>query len=87
LFRGRLGGVREYYGVFTPCFVSETAQVDMKSGRVKAPASRALRSLAFSPSSLLFLCPGGYRMAFTASLCVSRQNAMRAWKAASPKGH
>ena len=40
-FRGRLGGVegvlggaREYQGVCKLCFVSETAQVELKSGRV-----------------------------------------------------
>ena len=37
MFRGRLGGVRgikEYQGVFRVYFVSETAQVELKSGRV-----------------------------------------------------
>ena len=28
------GGLRAYYGVFRVCFVSETAQVELKSGRV-----------------------------------------------------
>jgi len=34
LFRGRAGGVRRYEGVFRPYFVSETAQVELKSGWV-----------------------------------------------------
>jgi len=34
LFRGCLGGVGGYLGVFTVYFVSETTQVELKSGRV-----------------------------------------------------
>jgi len=34
LFRGCLGGVEGHYGVFRVYFVSETAQVELKSGRV-----------------------------------------------------
>ena len=34
LFGGCLGGVWGYYGVSTVYFVSETAQVELKSGRV-----------------------------------------------------
>ena len=34
MLRGCLGGVKEHYGVFRVYFVSETAQVELKSGRV-----------------------------------------------------
>jgi len=34
LSRDCLGGLREYYGVCRMCFVSDTAQVELKSGRV-----------------------------------------------------
>jgi len=33
-YKGCLGGVREYQGVCRVCFVSETAQVELRSGRV-----------------------------------------------------
>ena len=33
-FRVRSGGVQDYEGVFRVYFVSETAQVELKSGRV-----------------------------------------------------
>ena len=32
------GGIKEYHGVFRVYFVSETAQVELRSGRVLAPA-------------------------------------------------
>ena len=35
------GGIKEYQGVFTVYFVSETAQVELRSGRVEAPARMA----------------------------------------------
>ena len=31
------GGVKEYQGLSRVCFVSETAQVELRSGRVEAP--------------------------------------------------
>jgi len=34
LFRGRLGGIRGFGGLFMVYLVSETAQVELKSGRV-----------------------------------------------------
>jgi len=34
VFRGCLGGVREYLGVCRVCFVAEMARVELKSGRV-----------------------------------------------------
>ena len=34
------GGSKEYQGVFRVYFVSETAQVELRSGRVSAPAHR-----------------------------------------------
>ena len=40
MFRGCFGRVDGYEGVFGVYFVSETAQVELKSGQVKAPASR-----------------------------------------------
>jgi hypothetical protein len=39
LFFGCLAGGRGHQGVFRVYFVSETAQVEMKSGRVYAPAA------------------------------------------------
>jgi len=46
VFRGCLGGVRGYYGLFRVYFVSGTAQVELNDGRVEAPAS--MRSQATS---------------------------------------
>jgi hypothetical protein len=39
LFRGFFRGVTWYYGVLGMSFVSEKAQVELKSGRVLAPAT------------------------------------------------
>ena len=41
MLRGCLGGVGGYYGMSRVYFVSETAQVELKSGRGYAPAVRA----------------------------------------------
>ena len=46
LFRGRLRGTRGYYGVFRVCFVSETSQVELKTGQLRAPAASAGSSAA-----------------------------------------
>ena len=43
LMRGCLGGVRGHQGVYRARFVSETAQVELKSGRVYAPALNSAR--------------------------------------------
>ena len=39
------GGIKEYQGVFRVYFVSETAQVELRSGRVQAPALRSFPCL------------------------------------------
>jgi len=41
MFRECLGGIRGCCGIFTVCFVPETAHFELKSGRVSAPARSA----------------------------------------------
>jgi hypothetical protein len=51
LFTGCLGGIRGYQGVSRVIFVSETAQVELKSGRVQAPAwSECTASVSVAPN-------------------------------------
>jgi len=40
LFYEVSGGIKEHQGVFTVYFVSETAQVELRSGRLYAPNGR-----------------------------------------------
>jgi len=45
--RGCVGGVRGYHGTFRVCFVSETAQVELKWARVQAPAFCAAPGMVY----------------------------------------
>ena len=40
MLMGRKGGLRGYQGMCRVCFVSEMAQVELRIGRVLAPACR-----------------------------------------------
>ena len=55
--RGCSGGIRGYCGVCGVYFVSETAQVELKTGRVSAPASSASARCTLDTAMMTLLSP------------------------------